>query len=221
MTVETKPEALAKRVRVIVVGMLKGGSGKTTTAWFIALWWAIRGYRVLILDGDAVSQTAFTWATKAKARGYKVPITVERYPYDDIAQRITEALEEFDIVIADMGGAAAVGFAEAVSKADLVIMPISPSDADGWRIPATFSAAEVGAAKNPRPVHVMILLTKVVKNSKILRKTRAELEENDFPVATTEITTWLYYSESAGHVPSDLAEYNTLMDEIDKELTSV
>ncbi|WP_406485747.1 hypothetical protein [Streptomyces phaeochromogenes] len=43
---------------VIVVGMLKGGTGKTTSAWFIALYYAVvLGLPTLLLDADATSQS--------------------------------------------------------------------------------------------------------------------------------------------------------------------
>ena len=42
---------------VIVVGMLKGGTGKTTSAWFIALYYAVvLGLPTLLLDADATKR---------------------------------------------------------------------------------------------------------------------------------------------------------------------
>ncbi|MGW4137686.1 ParA family protein [Streptomyces mirabilis] len=44
---------------VIVVGMLKGGTGKTTSAWFIALYYAVvLNLPTLLLDADSTSQSA-------------------------------------------------------------------------------------------------------------------------------------------------------------------
>jgi cellulose biosynthesis protein BcsQ len=56
---------------VIVVGMLKGGTGKTTSAWFIALYYAVvLGLPTLLLDADATSQSAYDWFKVATAEGF-------------------------------------------------------------------------------------------------------------------------------------------------------
>jgi cellulose biosynthesis protein BcsQ len=42
--------------------MLKGGTGKTTSAWFIALYYAVvLGLPTLLLDADPTSQSAYDW----------------------------------------------------------------------------------------------------------------------------------------------------------------
>lgn len=59
---------------VIVVGMLKGGTGKTTSAWFIALYYAVvLGIPTLLLDADATSQSAHDWFKVAQAEGFDGP----------------------------------------------------------------------------------------------------------------------------------------------------
>ncbi|MGW5474199.1 hypothetical protein [Streptomyces chartreusis] len=73
---------------VIVVGMLKGGTGKTTSAWFIALYYAVvLGLPTLLLDADAAGQSAYDWFKVAQAAGFDIPanLVVERYPFDDLA----------------------------------------------------------------------------------------------------------------------------------------
>lgn len=59
---------------VIVVGMLKGGTGKTTSAWFIALYYAVvLDLPTLLLDADATSQSAYDWFKVAQAAGFEIP----------------------------------------------------------------------------------------------------------------------------------------------------
>jgi chromosome partitioning protein len=65
--------------------MLKGGTGKTTSAWFIALYYAVvLGLPTLLLDADATSQSAYDWFKVAQAAGFEIPenLVVERYPFD-------------------------------------------------------------------------------------------------------------------------------------------
>ncbi|MET7303588.1 ParA family protein [Embleya sp. NPDC005575] len=204
-------------VRTVVVGLLKGGTGKTTTAWFIALWYALQGYKVKLLDADPVSQTAYSWYVKARKRGYTVPIEVERYPYADIATYIDTCLEDHDVVVVDVGGGSPDLLMDAVSRAQLVVLPVSPAEADEERVPATLQAAEAGAGRNPGQVLATIVLTKADHRTSLPAEARKELTDANLPLAKTEISAWTHYIRAMGHIPSGLAEYEDLMIELSRE----
>lgn len=123
---------------VIVVGMLKGGTGKTTTAWFIALYYAVvLGIPTLLLDADASSQSTYDWFKVTQAAGFEIPanLVVERYPFDDIAEYIRTKRAEFGAIMVDAGGGSARIFHEAVTEANLLLVRSPPprsSAASSW-----------------------------------------------------------------------------------------
>ncbi|WP_149823698.1 hypothetical protein [Streptomyces tailanensis] len=115
---------------VIVVGMLKSGTRKTTSAWFIALYYAVvLDLPTLQLDADATSQSAYDWFRVAQAESFGIPanLVVERYPFDDIAEYIRAKRSEFGAIVVDAGGGSARIFHEAVTEANRLIVPVAPT----------------------------------------------------------------------------------------------
>lgn len=207
----------ARRALVIVVGMLKGGSGKTTSAMFMALAYSLRDRRVLVLDGDQTSQSAYDWSRLAEAGGEPLPYPVERYPFEDIADHIRQIREaEYDVVIVDAGGGSATYLEEAVSAADLVFIPLAPAGADARRIDATLASATRGADRNRNAegVAAVVVLVRADRRTGQPAAWRTQLEADDHNLAKTEIGDYVLYSDSYGHRPKSVGEYETLLVEV-------
>ncbi len=110
--------------------MLKSGTRKTTSAWFIALYYAVvLDLPTLQLDADATSQSAYDWFRVAQAESFGIPanLVVERYPFDDIAEYIRAKRSEFGAIVVDAGGGSARIFHEAVTEANRLIVPVAPT----------------------------------------------------------------------------------------------
>lgn len=205
------------RALVIVVGMLKGGSGKTTSAIFMALAYARRGHRVLVLDGDATSQSAYDWARLAEAAGEPLPYTVQRHPFEDIADYLREVREtDYDVIIVDAGGGSATYFELAVSAADLVFMPLAPAGADARRVDATLASATRGADRNDNEdgVSAVMVLVRADRRTGQPAAWREQLEADDHNIAKTEIGDYVLYSDAYGHCPRSAGEYEKLLVEV-------
>ncbi|MFF5304890.1 ParA family protein [Streptomyces sp. NPDC013161] len=214
---------------VIVVGMLKGGTAKTTSAWFIALYYAlVLGLPTLLLDADATSQSAYDWFKIAQAAGYKIPanLVIERYPFDDIAEYIRAKRAEFGAIVVDAGGGSAKLFHEAVTEANLLLVPVAPTKIERRKLVATFDEAERAAARNERDVTAHVVLVKAddrtslpgTAKDKLLNPAEGEGigpdRDEPFPLADTVIHSWVHYMEAFGEVPTDLSEYVELMKEL-------
>lgn len=205
------------RARVIVVGMLKGGSGKTTSAIFIALTYARRGQRVLLLDGDQTSQSAYDWAKLAAGADEPLPFEVERYPFPDIAEHLRQIRgDEYDVIIVDAGGGSDTYFEHAVSSADLVLMPLAPAGADARRVDATLASAIRGADRNTNEdgVSAVMVLVRADRRTGQPAAWRKQLEADDHNLAHTEIGDYVLYSDAYGHCPKGVGEYETLLIEV-------
>ncbi|MER7922383.1 ParA family protein [Streptomyces sp. NPDC096057] len=214
---------------VIVVGMLKGGTGKTTSAWFIALYYAVvLNLPTLLLDADATSQSAYDWFKVAAAAGFEIPanLVVERYPFEDIAEYIRDKRAEFGAIVVDAGGGSAKLFHEAVTEANLLLVPVAPTKIERRKLVATFDEAERAAARNEYGVTAHVVMVKADDRTSLPGRAKQQLLEPDqgegigpdhdepFPLAETAIHAWVHYMEAFGEIPTELSEYANLMKEL-------
>ena len=201
---------------VIVVGMLKGGSGKTTTAMFTALTYAQRGQSVLVLGGDQTSQSAYDWSRLAADAGDPLPFEVERYPFEDIAAHINTTRSQYDVIVVDAGGGSATYLEEAVTAADLLIIPTAPAAADTRRLAATLASATRGADRTTQPGGVSAVMVMVRADHRTGQPAawRQQLVDDGHVLATTTIRDLVLYSDAYGHTPTDAGEYPALLAEV-------
>lgn len=201
---------------VIAVGMLKGGTGKTTSAMFTALTYARRGHKVVLFDGDQTSQSSYDWSRLAEAGGEPLPFAVERYPFEDIAQHITDSRGRWDVMVIDAGGGSASYLEEAVSVADVLLIPTAPDAAEIRRVPATMAAAQRGATRNAQPggVSAALVLVRCDMRTGQPAAWRAQLEADGYAPADTMIRDLVLYSDAYGHTPQHSGEYEALLSEL-------
>lgn len=215
-------ETTTWRSLALVVGMLKGGTGKTTSAVFIALWYALQGRRVIVLDGDQTSQSAYDWARLARAAGVPLPFEVIRFPFvDDVAAEIARLRDEYDVIVIDAGGGSSHYLEEACAAADVLLMPLSPTGADARRVAATLVSAERAAARNPGGLLAYVTLVKADNRTSQPRRWRQQLQDDGHPLTDTAISNLVHYSDAYGTCPEHAGEYGPLLGELDKELTTV
>lgn len=109
-----------------VIGNLKGGTGKSTVAFNLALWGLANKHRVLAVDLDP--QSTLTDVIRVRdEEGYT--------PSLELSQSLEEAIratDEYDDVIVDVGPSDLGTMYAAILAADQVIIPVPPSQADVW-----------------------------------------------------------------------------------------
>jgi len=106
-----------------VVGNLKGGSGKSTVTFNLALWLLRAGKTVIAYDLD-LQCTLSDVAQVRHEEGYEPPLKVyTRY------NKLTEAENE---ILMDIGAANMAGMKRAIAAADRIVVPVAPSQADIW-----------------------------------------------------------------------------------------
>lgn len=112
---------------ITVIGNLKGGSGKSTVAFNIAVWLATQGKRVNAFDLDP--QRTLTDVAEVRAEEGYTPLFSLHYGGQDLIERLQEKSGE---VIVDVGTADMEAMKAAISVADRVVVPVPPSQADIW-----------------------------------------------------------------------------------------
>lgn len=116
--------------RVIAVGNLKGGTGKTTVAVNLACALATKGRRVVVIDADGQA-TASTWIAAST-----LPVTVEALPIEDDTEaerwlgRVAMLAGGADLLVIDCPPHIGTATAAALIVADLVLVPVTASAAD-------------------------------------------------------------------------------------------
>lgn len=111
---------------ITVVGSLKGGSGKSTVTFNLAVWLAMAEVDVLAIDLDPQA-TLRDVAEVRDEEGYKPRISVKG------KKALTpEKLSTAQEVLIDVGTADLEMMKRAIRYADRILVPVPPSQADIW-----------------------------------------------------------------------------------------
>ncbi|MGD8207746.1 MAG: AAA family ATPase [Chromatiales bacterium] len=130
---------------ITVVANLKGGTGKSTVAFNLAVWLATHHRNVSVVDLDPQGTLADVAAVRAE-EGYEPVLKVER-ERDALTKKAKGREYLVDVGVADMSSMNHV-----LSKADRVMVPVAPSQADVWstqRFVAMIDDANKGRKKRP------------------------------------------------------------------------
>lgn len=121
--------------KIILVGGIKGGTGKSTISANLAVLSARSGRETLLVDTDD-QQTTMTWAA---ARGEREGVTSVTTIYLSGKQARPELLrlsEKYDTVIIDAGARDTTTQRAAMSVAETVLLPFPPRGPDLWTLDA-------------------------------------------------------------------------------------
>ena len=112
---------------ITVIGSLKGGSGKSTVTFNLAVWLALAERRVAVIDADP--QATLTDVLEVRREEGFEPM-VDRL---DTAQlQYGDAFDDYDEVLIDVGTASMDSLKLAISICDRLLVPVPPSQADIW-----------------------------------------------------------------------------------------
>jgi len=109
---------------ITVVGNLKGGTGKSTVTFNLAIWLALNDYRVELFDLDPQATLSDVGDIRAEDE-YEPQISIKN-SLDGLKKSKKEE------ILIDIGTADTHAMENAISLTDRIIVPVPPSQADIW-----------------------------------------------------------------------------------------
>ncbi len=110
---------------ITVIGNLKGGIGKSTVSFNLAVKLSLNGKSVQLIDLDPQATLSDVIDIRTED-GHEPALTVQS-KIDDV-----DTNNNYDEVIIDVGTAAIDSLYKAIAVADRIIVPVPPSQADIW-----------------------------------------------------------------------------------------
>ncbi|MFJ4717452.1 AAA family ATPase [Streptomyces sp. NPDC088785] len=205
---------------IYAVGGLKGGVGKTTFAMYLALYWARKNKRVLVLDADPISSSAFDWYEEAR-RTAEMPFDLEICPSNELDKILAVRWLDYDVVVVDCGGESAGVWTSTVRVCDHFAVVVAPKKAEVKKVKGTFDTAvdAIGQAGRLSDVTPHVILTRVKTSrdqgenphNKIMREKLLDL---GMPLLGHEVPDHAEYEDAVDTVPRRLGHYLPVFDEM-------
>jgi chromosome partitioning protein len=182
---------------IITVATMKGGSGKSTVASCLAVYWQLCGRRPSIIDADPQRSIA-RLAARERALG-GVPVIEDATEWASVT---AHRLATMGPVVIDTPGFRSETTLACLEATDFVLVPVKPSPFDVDRMLDTLNLLINGASSRRPPFRC--LLTQTTRDSIIAKQIREELAAAGFPVLKSEMTNRVGYAEAAlwGATPS-------------------
>lgn len=189
----------------IAICNVKGGTGKTTSAIFLATYLADQGYSVTVLDADPQG-SATDWALIAEENDHALPFSVHAVNARSISARRDNT--DFSIIDCPPGNPAIIE--AALKAADAVIIPTSPSAIEVQRMWETLELI--------RDTPAAVLLTSAQLNTRTLSDLQGALNAAQVPTFTNIICARQAIKRMWGQRPKSFHGYDGVAGEIIHEL---
>lgn len=119
---------------IVVVGGIKGGSGKTTVAINLVVLRSLEGKKVLLVDADE-QKSASNWSMQRELSGLTTPWVTIQLAGSAVRSQILKMIKDYDDIIIDVGGRDTTSQRSSLSVADTYIVPFQPRSLDIWTLP--------------------------------------------------------------------------------------
>jgi len=189
----------------LALANLKPGTGKTTSAVWLAHVFAQAGNSVLLVDADP-SGSALEWSDLAAmdprlaAPEAAFPFRIVALPSRELHRRLPEIAQSDDVVIIDTPQLEDhAGIARsALRYADEILIPCAPSPIEINRTtPVRDEIAEIGAVRD-QPARSAVLLNRCIARAHSTVDAREALQDLGYDVLATVVPRREVYAQSFG-----------------------
>jgi chromosome partitioning protein len=189
----------------LALANLKPGTGKTTSAVWLAHMFARAGNSVLLVDADP-SGSALEWSDLAAldprlaAPQAAFPFRIVALPSRELHRRLPDIARDDDVVIIDapqIEDHAAIA-RSALRYADEIVIPCAPNPIEINRTtPVRDEVADLEAVRD-RPVRSAVLLNRCVTRAHSISDARQALQDLGYDVLATAVPRLEVYAQSFG-----------------------
>ena len=137
---------------ITIVGSLKGGSGKSTLTFNLAVWLAMAEVKVLLIDADP--QATLTDVIEVRKEEKFKPVLAASGKEAVIEERLRAAEE----TLIDVGTSDMETLRRAIALCDRVVVPVPPSQADIWSTQRFIQM--IGSIERPAPPEIIGLINR-------------------------------------------------------------
>lgn len=175
----------------------KGGVGKTTNAVNMAVMRMLAGHDVLLADCDQ-QRTASNWCSLRST--IEPPVkSFQRVQLTgaDVAQELVNLSTRYGDVIIDTHGSDSVEMRQAMTIADVVVMPLQASQFDLWGVSRMMQVVRNIEATWPagQKMNLKAMITCAnPKGQKDIQELRETLQQSNIPLMNTTVFSRLIYS---------------------------
>src|SRR6202167_3214465 len=188
----------------LALANLKPGTGKTTSAVWLAHIFAQAGNKVLLVDADP-SGSALEWSDLAAMYPglppqAAFPFRIVALPSREMHRRIPEIADHDDVVIIDapqLEDHAAIALS-ALRYADEILIPCAPSPIEINRTTPVREEINEVAAVRDQPARVAILLNRCITRANSTADARDALQLLGYDVLDTAVPRLEVYAQSCG-----------------------
>jgi len=178
---------------IISIANIKGGVGKSTITCNLAVEASNAGQKVLIVDTDTQA-SSLAWRAIRGSDDIKAMAVTTATLHKDLPS----FNDQFDLILVDAGGRESTVFRSAIMAADLIIVPITPSQYDIWA--TTDTIAIMKEASVYKDIKAKFLFNQVIMGTKVAAEALSALEEinqgTDFKTLKTMLYSRVSYKNS-------------------------
>ena len=134
---------------IVVVGGIKGGSGKSTISTNLCVICSSEGHKVLLVDADPQKSSSM-FSSQRESLGINTKWTTVQLSGINVHKELFKLKPNFDYIIVDTGGRDTGAQRSALVAADVFLSPFNPSSYDIWTAPSLKNMLNEMKLANPK-----------------------------------------------------------------------
>lgn len=118
---------------IVVIGGIKGGSGKTTISTNLTVLRSASGKKVLLVDADE-QKSSSAWSQQREIEGIETSWVTIQLSGANLRSQVLKMANDYDDIFIDVGGRDTTTQRSALIVADIYVVPFQPRSLDIWTL---------------------------------------------------------------------------------------